>query len=129
LVLPPYTEEENAKDSGTYSHVEWRSIAEVIDYLGALLRARNTEAAQWSDTDASGATVAHTLFRLSTGSAAAFTQIIYRGSSYAIESDNERAAASPQNHSLQALSLLNELVSAAKVSSDIPNTQEIQFVP
>ena len=53
-----------ANDSGTYSHVEWRSIAEVIDYLGALLRTRNTEAAQWTDTDASGATVAHTLFQL-----------------------------------------------------------------
>jgi hypothetical protein len=34
-----------------------------------------------------------------------------------------------QDRSLQALSLLNELVSAAKVSSDIPNTQDIQIVP
>jgi hypothetical protein len=129
LVLPAYTEEENAKDSGTYSHVEWRSIAEVIDYLGALLRTRNTEAAQWTDTDASGATVAHILFQLSTDSRSAFAQVKYRGSSYAIQADNERDPSAPQNHSLQALSLLNELVSAAKVSSDIPNTQEIQFVP
>ena len=129
LVLSAYTEEQNAKDSGTYSHVEWRSIAEVIDYLGALLRTRNTEAAQWTDTDASGATVAHTLFQLSTDSRLAFTHVTYRGSSYAIQADNERDPAAPQNHSLQALSLLNELVSAAKVSSDIPNTQEIQFVP
>ena len=129
LVLSAYTEEQNAKDSGTYSHVEWRSIAEVIDYLGALLRTRNTEAAQWTDTDASGATVAHTLFQLSTVSRPGFTQVTYRGSSYAIQADNERDPGAPHNHSLQALSLLNELVSAAKVSSDIPNTQEIQFVP
>jgi hypothetical protein len=129
LVLLPYTEEQNAKDSGTYSHVEWRSIAEVIDYLGALLRTRNTGAAQWTDTDASGATVAHTLFQLSTDSRSGFTQVSYRGSNYTIQADNERDTAAPQNHSLQALSLLNELVSAAKVSSDIPNTQEIQFVP
>jgi hypothetical protein len=129
LVLSAYTEEQNAKDSGTYSHVEWRSIAEVIDYLGALLRTRNTAAAQWTDTDASGATVAHTLFQLSTDSRPGFTQVTYRGSSYAIQADNERDPAAPHNHSLQALSLLNELVSAAKVSSDIPNTQEIQFVP
>jgi hypothetical protein len=129
LVLPAYTEEQNAKDSGTYSHVEWRSIAEVIDYLGALLRARNTEAARWIDTDANGAAVAHTLFQLSTDSAPGFARIAYRGSSYAIQTDSERDPAAPQNHSLQALSLLNELVSAAKVSSDIPNTQEIQFVP
>jgi hypothetical protein len=129
LVLSAYTEEQNAKDSATYSHVEWRSIAEVIDYLGALLRTRNTEAAQWTDTDASGATVAHTLFQLSSDSRQGFTQVTYRGSSYTIQADNEREPAAPQNHSLQALSLLNELVSAAKVSSDIPNTQEIQFVP
>jgi len=129
LVLSAYTEEHNAKDSGTYSHVEWRSIAEVIDYLGALLRTRNTEAGQWTDTDASGETVAHTLFQLSSDSRSGFTQVSYRGSSYAIQADNERGPAAPHNHSLQALSLLNELVSAAKVSSDIPNTQEIQFVP
>jgi hypothetical protein len=83
----------------------------------------------WTDTDASGATVAHTLFQLSTDSRLGFTHISYRGSTYAIQADNERDAAAPQNHSLQALSLLNELVSAGKVSSDIPNTQEIQFVP
>jgi len=129
LVLSAYTEEENARDSGTYSHVEWRSIAEVIDYLGALLRTRNAAAAQWTDTDASGATVAHMLFQLSTDSRPGFTQVSYRGSSYAIQTDNERDPAAPQDHSLKALSLLNELVSAAKVSSDIPNTQEIQFVP
>jgi hypothetical protein len=129
LVLPAYTEEENAKDSRTYSHGEWRSIAEVIDYLGALLRTRNTAAAEWTDTDASGAPVAHTLFQLSNDSRPGFTQVTYRGSSYAIQADNEPDPAAPQNHSLQALSLLNELVSAAKVSSDIPNTQEIQFVP
>jgi hypothetical protein len=129
LVLPAYTEEDNAKDSGTYSHVEWRSIAEVIDYLGALLRTRNTSAARWTDTDASGTTVSHTLFQLSIDSQAGFTQVTYRGTRFAIQTDGERDSVAPRNHSLQALSLLNELISAAKVSSDIPNTQEIQFVP
>jgi hypothetical protein len=129
LVLPAYTEEDNAKDSGTYSHVEWRSIAEVIDYLGALLRTRNISAGQWTDTDAGGTTVSHTLFQLSSDSQAGFTQVTYRGTRFAIQTDGERDPAVPRNHSLQALSLLNELISAAKVSSDIPNTQEIQFVP
>ena len=129
LVLPAYTEEDNAQDSGTYSHVEWRSIAEVIGYLGALLRARNTAAAQWTDTDANGATVSHTLFQLSSDSQPGFTQVAYRGTRFAIHTDEERDPAAPRNHSLQALSLLNELISAAKVSSDIPNSQEIQFVP
>jgi hypothetical protein len=128
LVLPAYTEEQNARDSGTYSHVEWRSIAEVIDYLGALLRAKNAEAGRWTDSDASGAATSHALFRLSSEQPG-FTQVTYRGIRYAIHTNDERDAAAPQDHSLQALSLLNELVSAAKVSSDIPNTQEIQFVP
>jgi len=129
LVLPPYTEEENAKDSGTFSHVEWRSIAEVIDYLGALLLQRNAGAGQWTDTDASGTAIQHSLFQLSTESAPGFTHVSYRGETYTIHTANETSATAPQDHSLQALSLLNELVSAAKVSSDIPNTQEIQFVP
>jgi hypothetical protein len=129
LVLPAYTEDENAKFSGTYSHVEWRSIAEVINYLGALLRARNVGAGQWTDTDADGATISHSVFELSSDTKPGFTQVKYRDQSYTIRSDDLREVTAPRNHSLQALSLLNELVSAAKVSSDIPNTQEIQFVP
>jgi hypothetical protein len=129
LVLPAYTEEDNAKDSGTYSHVEWRSIAEVIDYLGALLRTRNAGAGQWTDIDASGAAVQHSLFELSMESTSGFTHVAYRGGTYTIHTADDRSAAAPQDHSLQALSLLNELVSAAKVSSDIPNTQDIQIVP
>jgi hypothetical protein len=129
LVLPAYTEEENATFSGTYSHVEWRSIEEVINYLGALLRARNAEAVKWTDTDASGRAISHRMFELSSDSKPGFTQVNYRDRRYAIQTDDDRDAMAPQNHSLQALSLLNELISAAKVSSDIPNTQEIQFVP
>jgi hypothetical protein len=129
LVLPAYTEEQNAKFSGTYSHVEWRSIAEVIGYLGALLRARNAGAGQWVDTDASGSAISHTEFELSSDRKPGFTQVQYGGVKYTIRTDDARDAMAPRNHSLQALSLLNELVSAAKVSSDIPNTQEIQFVP
>jgi hypothetical protein len=129
LVLPAYTEEENAKFSGTYSHVEWRSIEEVINYLGALLRARNASAGRWTDTDATGTTLSHLMFELSSDSKPGFTQVKYRDQHYTIRTDAERDAGAPQNHSLQALALLNELISAAKVSSDIPNTQEIQFVP
>jgi hypothetical protein len=127
LVLPACTEGENAKFSGTYSHVEWRSIAEVSNYLGALLR--NVSAGQWTDTDLSGSAMRHTLFELSSDAKQGFTQVRYREQIYTIRGDDLRDATVPRNHSLQALLLLNELVSAAKVSSDIPNTQEIQFVP
>ena len=93
------------------------------------MRARNTAAAQWTDTDPSGTTVSHTLFQLSSDSQPGFTQVAYRGTRFSIHTDEERDPAALRNHSLQALSLLNELISAAKVSSDIPNSQEIQFVP
>jgi hypothetical protein len=76
-----------------------------------------------------GATVSHTLFQLSSDSQLGFTQVTYRGTRFAIHTDEERDAIAPRNHSLQALSLLNELISAAKVSSYIPNSQEIQSVP
>ena len=76
-----------------------------------------------------GTAAAPTNGQLSSDSQAGFTQVTYRGTRFAIHTDDERDPTASRNHSLQALSLLNELVSAAKVSSDIPNTQEIQFVP
>ncbi len=79
LVLPPYTEEENARNSGSYSHVEWRSISEVIQFLGALLRARDVDAVHWSGTAANGEVTAHTLFAMSTDARAGFARVQYRG--------------------------------------------------
>jgi hypothetical protein len=72
----------NARNSGSYSHVEWRSIAEVIQYLGELFAHR------------SGGLEQHRRERSSHG-----------------------------------LSLLNELISTAKIPGDIPNTQSLQIVP
>jgi hypothetical protein len=66
---------------------------------------------------------------LSTGTAPGYTQVTCRGETYTIHTANKKSATAPQDHSLQALSLLNERVSAPKVSSDIPITQEIQIVP
>jgi hypothetical protein len=130
LVLPAYTEEENARNSGSYSHVEWRSIAEVIQYLGALLRARDAQAVHWSSAAADGQVTTHTLFAMSTEARAGFARVQYRGSAYTVLTDADgQGAPGTRNHSMQALSLLSELISTAKISSDIPNTQSIQIVP
>ena len=128
LVLPQYTEEENSKNSGTYNHIEWRSIAEVIQYLGAILRAGNGSGA-WTETGVDGATTRHVVFALARDGAAGFTRVEYRGDRYVIRTPADDPGAAVRDHSLQALSLLNELVSTAKVSSDIPNTQPIQIIP
>jgi hypothetical protein len=53
LVLPQYTEDENSANSGTYNHIEWRSIAEVIQYLGAVLRAGD-RSATWTESSEGG---------------------------------------------------------------------------
>jgi hypothetical protein len=129
LVLPPYTEEENARNAGTYSHVEWRSISEVIGYLGALLRPANRDAGHWTSTDGAGHTTVHTLFALSADGQTGFTEVRYRGAAYSVTADTDEPRAGSRDHSMEALSLLNELIGIVKISSDIPNTQAIQIVP
>jgi hypothetical protein len=128
LVLPQYTEDENSANSGTYSHIEWRSIAEVIQYLGAVLRA-GPAATTWTESSVGGADTTHLLFSVTRHSGQGFATVAYRGDRYVIHSPADTPDAPVKDHSLQALSLLNELVSTAKVSSDIPNTQPIQIIP
>jgi hypothetical protein len=128
LVLPQYTEDENSANSGTYSHIEWRSIAEVIQYLGAVLRA-GPAATTWTESSGGGTDSTHLLFSVTRHSGEGFATVDYRGDRYVIHSPADTPDAPVKDHSLQALSLLNELVSTAKVSSDIPNTQPIQIIP
>ena len=130
LVLPPFTEEENSGQSGAYSHVQWRSVAEVIEYLGTLLRTTNPSGTdRWQQSDENSHNVTHVLFDLSSGHATGFASIDYRGARYTVHSITDTPESAVRDHSMEALSLLNELVSVAKVSSDIPNTQSIQIVP
>jgi hypothetical protein len=123
-----YTEDENSANSGTYSHIEWRSIAEVIQYLGSVLRA-GPATTTWTESSVGGAETTHLLFSVTRHSGPGFATVAYRGERYVIHSPADTPDATVKDHSLQALSLLNELVSTAKVSSDIPNTQPIQIIP
>jgi hypothetical protein len=128
LVLPQYTEDENSANSGTYNHIEWRSVAEVIQYLGAVLRAGD-RSATWTESSEGGLQTHHLLFAVNRHSGPGFASVEYRGDRYVIHTPADTPDAAVKDHSLQALSLLNELVSTAKVSSDIPNTQPIQVIP
>jgi hypothetical protein len=130
LVLPQFTEEHNSDVSGAFSHVQWRSVAEVINYLGGLLRIQTTaNGGHWQQLDENGNSVTHVMFDLTANRAPGFTTVEYRGVRYTVHTIADTADPSVRDHSMQALSLLNELVSVAKVSSDIPNTQSIQIVP
>jgi hypothetical protein len=128
--LPTFTEEQNSGRSGVYSDVQWRSVAEVIKYLGTILRTADpTPGDRWQESDDDGRAVTHVLFDLSRGRTPGFSTIEYRGSPYTIHSVADSSNPDVRDHSMEALSLLNELVSVAKVSSDIPNSQSIQIVP
>ena len=130
LVLPPFTEEHNSDLSGAFSHVQWRSVAEVINYLGSLLRAQAAaNGERWQQLDENGNAVTHVMFGLTADRAPGFATVEYRGVHYTVHTIADTSDPSLRDHSMQALSLLNELVSVAKVSSDIPNTQSIQIVP
>jgi hypothetical protein len=128
LVLPPMTEEQFSKRSGQFAEVEWRSVSEVFGYLGALARHQG-EPGQPSWKHQPNAT--DVLFRTSPDSTGRIV-VSYQGEVFSVhgaQSDrNQYPTDDPNDHSLQTLSLLSELVNAAKVSSDITNNQPLELV-
>jgi hypothetical protein len=148
----PVSERDYAANTALFAHVEWRSTAEVFQYLGALLRNRG----EWNeDADATVAACAafHTgvnsddpcrdvapnsawtthnkTFALAADSTDGRVVVNYRGRDYSVRSrfHEDPAADDSYDHSLETLSMLSELVNAAKVSSDIPVTPQLQLIP
>lgn len=104
--------------------------AEVIEYLGTLLRnGAAAPAAGWDETDETGTNIKHVLFHLGVEDKSGFATVEYRGTRYTVHSVTDTSQSDRRDHSMQTLTLLNDLVSVAKVSSDIPNTQSIQIIP
>jgi hypothetical protein len=120
LVLPTGTEEDFDDDSRSFTHVEWRSIAEVIQYLGALARYQQDNAAPLLSTLGRGAN--ETLFAYVDGPAGRVS-VHYRGDDFSIPNRT------PLDHSLEDLALLNELVSIAKISGGLPVPQPVTVLP
>jgi hypothetical protein len=137
-IREPAAEGEFQKYTETLGHIEWRSIAEVFQYLGAV--ARQEKGVTWSvplERDVVGSDAQptpDTLFVLRAADAAAAKQaklkVAYGGENVAIGSGSIRIADQAFNdQSLLVLSLLSELVNSAKLSSDIPVTQQLQVLP
>jgi hypothetical protein len=137
-IREPATEGEFHKYTETLGHIEWRSIAEVFQYLGAV--ARQEKGVTWSvplERDVVGSDahlIADTMFVLRAADAAAAKQaklrVAYGGENVAIGSGAIHVANEAFNdQSLLVLSLLSELVNSAKLSSDIPVTQQLQVLP
>ena len=137
-VREPTTETDFKKYTETLGHIEWRSVAEVFQYLGAVLR--RPEGITWTVrrereiVGSSDGAIPDTMFALrragSDEGKRGKLKIDYGGDRYSIGSGNLAAGAAQVNdQSLLVLSLLNELVNSAKISSDIPVTQQLQVLP
>jgi hypothetical protein len=133
-VREPTTESEFQKYTETLGHIEWRSIAEIFQYLGAVLRQEN--GVTWDvalEPDVVGSKESarpDTMFVLRAAGATAKLKVEYEGEKVGIGSghiDTARGALNDQ--SLLVLSMISELVNAAKISSDIPVTQQLQVLP
>jgi hypothetical protein len=139
-IRDPITETEFHKYTETLGHIEWRSTAEVFQYLGAVLRKQG--GVTWAvhkDRDivgSSDSSLPDAMFVLrkadSAQGRAARIKADYGGESVAIGSGSVQLdGAGPvlNDQSLLVLSILSELVNAAKISSDIPGTQQLQVLP
>jgi len=130
----PTTESEFQKYTETLGHIEWRSIAEVFQYLGAVLRQEN--GVTWDvplEPDVVGSKESarpDTMFVLRAAGAAAKLKVEYEGEKVGIGSGHiDTARGTLNDQSLLVLSMISELVNAAKISSDIPVTQQLQVLP
>jgi hypothetical protein len=137
-VREPTTETEFRKYTETLGHIEWRSVAEVFQYLGAVLRSAN--GISWKvhqEQDVVGSSesnVADMMFLLrqldSEAGKRAKVKVDYGAEKVGIGSGNVVLSGEQINdQSLLVLSLLSELVNSAKISSDIPVTQQLQVLP
>jgi hypothetical protein len=131
----PTMESEFQKYTETLGHIEWRSISEVFQYLGAVLR--QEKGVTWSvplERDVVGSEaqlIPDSMFMLrEEDKKQAKLKVAYGGENVAIGSGSVRVADQVFNdRSLLVLSLLSELVNSAKLSSDIPVTQQLQVLP
>jgi hypothetical protein len=131
LVLQRSTETAFSKASTKFAHIEWRSVSEIFQYLGASLRnpvswtaSRDHEAVTIGGPDEYKGQ--QTLFSIdaSQNNVNGLT-VAYKGNVYSVPDELTYS----DDHSRQALTILSELVNAAKVSSDIPVTPQIQIIP
>jgi hypothetical protein len=109
-------------------------MAEVIQYLGAIARNQDAEHVHWTDqsevvrasrpaSNTDGVNQ-HSVFRVSNGlSTRTAISVEHRGEAYYVGDTSNR------DHSLQALSVLSELLATARSVSDIPLQQTLQVIP
>jgi hypothetical protein len=134
IVLPTATEEEFHSESSKFTHIEWRSIAEVIQYLGAVARYQDRHSGDpneklperfvgWTDRARM-----HRLFTYEKGTDGRIS-VDYRDGPYTSPMHFTNPDPGVVDHSLQTLALLNELIGIAKISGSLPVPQPVQVLP
>jgi hypothetical protein len=121
IVLSAVTEENFGRLSKEYAHIEWRSTAEVFQYIGAVLR-NPARQPMW------GADHAQFLFQVFPG----FGQVnvTYNGHPWSVSAAYDAQSSVPlKDHSMQVLGILDELVNTANIGSNIPITSTLQVIP
>jgi uncharacterized membrane protein YgcG len=137
IVLPTSTEMKFRDSTKEFSHIEWRSTAEVIQYLGALARYQERTIKTPAITKAKdvplgwaragSASVSDYIFTWQTGGSGRIA-VKYRGQDISVPRAYEQPS-DINDHSLESLSLLNELIAIAKISGSLPVSQPVQVLP
>jgi uncharacterized membrane protein YgcG len=131
IVLPPSTEELFHDRSRQFTHIEWRSIAEVIQYVGAVARFQDRHPRQplpqWTGVSGN-AVVTHRLFTYQEGGSGRI-YAHYAGDDFTVPMSPKTSEPPVDDHSLQTLALLNELIGIAKISGSLPVSQPVQVLP
>jgi hypothetical protein len=128
FVLHQESEEDFDQGSQRFTHIEWRSIAEVIQYLGAVARFQVRHLDTHGVVGWSGGGQEHRLFTYAKGSDGRIA-VDYRDGTYSVPADYKNAHPGVFDHSLQTLALLNELISIAKISGSLPVPQPVTVLP
>jgi len=129
IILSPQTEESFSTASGDFAQIEWRSISEAIQYLGAVVRNEDTaHVPVWRN---SRSRLEQKLIEVVPDDQGLIT-VDYFGHDYSVPGERRDGARYPSDmandHGLQALSILNELIGTAKISGNVPLPHPVQFV-
>jgi hypothetical protein len=114
VVLPRTTEEDFATATADFAHVDMRSTAELITYLGAVV-----DYQRHSPNSEILAITKDTFALAENPPVDTFIKVPYRGKIYGVTG----------KYSMRALQILSELLNEAKVSSDIQATSPALFLP
>ncbi|SFM92089.1 hypothetical protein [Variovorax sp. OV329] len=132
-ISPLRPEDDEARDTARFGFIRWRSPMDVYNYLGALARNqdRPERTPAWTETPG-GAT--HTVLRVVPGRPPAapdqvLASVQYRGATFSMIGKTRATRGAEVVHSMQVLSLLSQLVSLSKISSDIPVTRSFEVLP